>query len=320
MSMLFPSKIGLALGGGGARGLAHLGLLKVMEENGFAPDIIIGTSMGAIVGAAYCSRKGTVFDLIDKFRSMLDSEEFRAMDLPSYPAVKKGGKPSFLNRAAAALTKLDTYRKMANRPYLVESAKFETALARLLPDVDFKDLKPRFACTALEIGKNREVLLSSGRLIPAVAASAAIPGIFQPREINGVDLFDGGWVELVPVNSCRSLKAEKVIASDVRMTPSGSGAHSGFDFLNAANKVIPDLYCEAQMKSSDLIIRIQSRSEWYDFADLDDLIHAGEKAAVENLDKLRKIFRSQKGLFSIAGLLPPSPKPAKIQSTNRVPR
>ena len=132
MSMLFPSKIGLALGGGGARGLAHLGLLKVMEENGFAPDIIIGTSMGAIVGAAYCSRKGTVFDLIDKFRSMLDSEEFRAMDLPSYPAVKKGGKPSFLNRAAAALTKLDTYRKMANRPYLVESAKFETALARLL--------------------------------------------------------------------------------------------------------------------------------------------------------------------------------------------
>ena len=296
--MFFPSKIGLALGGGGARGLAHLGLLKILEEDGFAPDIVTGTSMGAIVGAAYCARTGNVASLIERFHAMLDSEEFRGMDLPSFPAVKPGHKPSILKKAAAALTKLDTYRKMSVKPYLVESAKLEKALTKIIPDVRIDELPVRFACTALDIQNKTEILLSTGRLIPAVAASAAIPGVFQPRNIDGVSLLDGGWVELIPVKSCRELKAAKVIASDVRIAEPDKEQHNGFDVLNAANKVIPELYCEDQMKSADLVVRTHTHSEWYDFADFDELVLAGELAARENLGRIRQIFRTQKGLYS----------------------
>jgi NTE family protein len=308
--MLFSSKIGLALGGGGARGLAHLGVLKVLEENGFAPDLVTGTSMGAIVGAAYCGRTGTVAELIGQCRAMIDSDEFHDLGLPIPAPLKPGAKPSFFNKAVSALGKLDVYRRMSSKPYLVESLKMEKTLTRIIPDIKIEDLPVRFACTAMDIGRKEEILLERGGLIRAVTASSAIPGIFQPPDIGGVRVFDGGWIELVPVETAIALKADRVIASDVRQIPVSKESPNGFETLNLANKVIPDLYCERQMKAANLVIHIPSRSEWYSFGDFDDLVREGEEAALKELPLIRRIFRSQKGLFSFIGSFHHKPKSA----------
>jgi NTE family protein len=319
--MLFQAKVGLALGGGGARGLAHLGVLKVLEENGFTPDLVTGTSMGAIVGAAYCGRKGSVDDLLKLFRSIMHSDEFHGLGLPiPPPQLKPGKKQSFFNKAAWALKRLKLYRRMSDKPYLVDAERMRKTLARIVPDVKIEDLPVRFACTAMEIGLKKKIMLDRGDLLRAVAASSAIPGIFQPIDIDGVKAFDGGWIELVPVEMALELKADRVIASDVRPTQISIETAHGFETLTAANRVIPDLYCERELRRADHVIRIPSRSEWYSFGDFDELVQAGREAAEKDLPRLRKIFKSRKSLFSFIDLSLPWPKPGIKKPAPRSPR
>ena len=173
-------KIGLALGGGAARGWAHIGVLKALAAAGIKPDVIAGTSIGAVVGGCYAA--GHLEALEGFARQLTRRRVFGYLDF------------NFTGTG------------------LISGQRLCERLDKHLGDRAIEDLDCRFTAVATEIGSGHEVWLSRGRLVDAVRASYALPGVFRPVKINGRWLFDGALVNPIPVTVCRALGASYVIA------------------------------------------------------------------------------------------------------------
>jgi NTE family protein len=176
-------KIGLALGGGSARGWAHIGVLRTLNEAGIYPDIVAGTSIGAVVGGCYVA--GELAALEQFARELTRRKVLGFLDF---------------NFAGSGL---------------INGQRLCNVLDARLKGVAIEDLAKRFVAVATEIGTGHEIWLSRGRLVDAMRASYALPGIFRPVAINGRWLFDGALVNPVPVSVCRALGARYVIAVNV---------------------------------------------------------------------------------------------------------
>lgn len=183
-------KIGLALGGGAARGCAHIGVLRALEENSIPVGCIAGTSIGAMVGAVYASGG------MDHLEELL-----LKMDL---------------------LQLLSYFDVVFPHSGLVDGRKVTELLRGILGDRSFDDLSVPFAAVATDLRDGSEVVLSSGDVIDAVRASIAVPGVFTPFVTDDALLVDGGLVDPVPVNVVRSLGAEFTIAVDLNRYVVGS--------------------------------------------------------------------------------------------------
>ncbi len=174
-------RIGIALGGGGARGWAHIGVLRTLTRAGFAPTIVAGSSIGAIVGGAYAAGK---LDELEKFALTLDRRAiWKLADLN----LGKGGG-------------------------LVVGAKLAQVLIDIIGEHAIPKLKMKFAAVATELLTGHEVWLDEGNLSTAMRASYALPGILVPVEIDGRPLIDGGITNPVPVSACRAMGAQFVVA------------------------------------------------------------------------------------------------------------
>jgi NTE family protein len=172
--------LGLALGGGAARGWAHIGVLRELEAHGIRPDIVVGTSVGAIAGGCYAA--GKLAELEKFCRTLTKSRVFTLMDL------------SFSGSG------------------LIGGGRLKNRLERELAGVEIESLSPKFAAVATEIGSGHEIWLTRGSLVEAMRASYALPGIFEPVQHGGRWLFDGALVNPIPVTVCRALGASYVIA------------------------------------------------------------------------------------------------------------
>ena len=173
-------RVALALGAGAARGWAQIGILRELIAHGFAPDIVVGTSMGAVVGGCYCAGR---LDQLEAFaRSLTKRRVFGYMDL----SISGTG--------------------------LMAGRRLKAALLRDLGATRIEDLPIRFAAVATQLESGHEIWLSRGSLVEALRASYALPGVFEPVEIDGRWLMDGALVNPVPVSVCRALGADIVIA------------------------------------------------------------------------------------------------------------
>jgi NTE family protein len=181
------NKIGIALGGGAARGWAHIGVLKALTEYGLMPSVIAGTSIGSVVGGCYAA--GKLEHLEDFVIRLTPRSILRYLDLD----ITGSG--------------------------LVAGTKLRRTLDQELDGIDIERLGQTFAAVATEIGSGREIWLTKGPLVSAIRASYALPGIFRPIQINGRWLMDGAFVNPVPVAVCRALGASFVIA--VNLHPGG---------------------------------------------------------------------------------------------------
>lgn len=192
MSGMSGFKIGLALGGGAARGWAHIGVLKALAKAGIKPDIIAGTSIGAVVGGCYSA-------------GHLDNLERWALELTPKRIF------GYLDFNLAG-TGLISGQRLCGR------------LEQHLGDRNIEDLGTRFTAVATEVGTGHEHWLSRGRLVDAVRASYALPGVFKPVKINGRWMFDGALVNPIPVSVCRALGARYVIAVNLNFDILGRGS------------------------------------------------------------------------------------------------
>lgn len=185
-------RIGLALGGGAARGWAHIGVLRALERAGIKPDIIAGTSIGAVVGGCYAA--GHLDNLERWARELTPKRIFGYLDL---------------NFAGTGL---------------ISGQRLCDRLEQHLGDRNIEDLGTRFTAVATEIGTGHEHWLSRGRLVDAVRASYALPGVFKPVKVHGRWLFDGALVNPIPVSVCRALGARYVIAVNLNFDILGRGS------------------------------------------------------------------------------------------------
>jgi NTE family protein len=183
--------IGLALGGGAARGFAHIGVLRVLQAHGIVPDVIVGTSIGAVVGGCYIQGQ------LDTFEEW--ARHLTARGVLSYLDISFGGSG------------------------FIGGGKLAARLEETLGDTMIEDLKQHFAVIATELGTGHEIWLTRGRLVDALRASYALPGIFNPIRIGGRWLVDGALVNPVPVSAARALGARLVIAVNLNSDLLGHG-------------------------------------------------------------------------------------------------
>jgi NTE family protein len=184
-------RIGLALGAGAARGWSHIGVILELASHGITPDVIAGTSIGAVVGGCFAANK---FDVLEAFaRGLTRKSVFGLMDF--------------------SLSGIG----------LLSGGRLKTRLDHELAGVVIENLTMPFAAVATEISTGHEIWLRRGDLIQAIRASYALPGIFEPIRVNGRWLFDGALVNPVPVTVCRALGAELVIAVNLIGDPAFRG-------------------------------------------------------------------------------------------------
>ena len=250
-----PVKVGLALGGGAARGFAHIGVIKALEAQGIVPDIIVGTSAGAVVGSLYSS--GLSGFELQKIALDIDESQIGDWSLPDHGVFKGEALQNFINRA------------VANRP--------------------LEKLPRSFAVVATDLKSGEAALFRSGNTGMAVRASSAVPGVFQPVNINGRDYVDGGLVSPIPVRAARGLGADFVIAVDISVNPRDARTASTFDVLLQTFAIMGQSIGRYEKAEADIVIRpVTAELPATDFAGRHRAVLEGEKAAAAAMADIKE--------------------------------
>jgi len=246
--------LGLALGGGAARGLAHLGVLQALESRGIRPDLVVGTSAGAVVGALYCA----------------------------------GMSPEEMMRLAARTRWRHLVDIRPTRYSVLDIAALEEKVADWLNHCTFDDLRIPFACTAVDLVTARQVILSQGDVARAVRASCAVPGIFAPVISGDQVLVDGGVYNNVPVSVCRQLGAKVVVAVDLHGTNQmGYRPQNMFEVIMVSWDIIHHTRSRDELSLADVVVEPQTQ-RWsvVSLDKLEEFVIAGRQAAERVMDQL----------------------------------
>ncbi|MFV2071173.1 MAG: patatin-like phospholipase family protein [Thermoanaerobaculales bacterium] len=272
----------LALGGGGARGFAHLGFLDVLDEARLPIRAIVGTSMGAVNGGMYLAY-GSAARAIEVWREALERGLIPAV-APIRRMVAADSSEHPLLQIARRIRNRVVISFAVNRSTVLDQKDMVKALEFLIPDVRFDDLSCPMMAVATDLQTGEEVRLRDGPLRPALAASGAIPGIIPAVEIGGRWLLDGAVVAEVPVAAAREL-GWPVVAVDASMdVPPISEADLVLDTMMRTQMMTARLLRRRQIRRATHVIRPRvghvSWAEWHHF---EDLLEEGRKAAREFL-------------------------------------
>lgn len=282
-------RLGLALGGGGARGIAHVGVLRVFEEESIPVDLIVGTSIGALVGAAYAIGQNTQ-EMEKRLEEFLNSPTFQESALKDIKEIQDGKKSSFTGRVHAFFRNRLLLAQSLFRLGMLGSEEFQAMIDFFVPDIQIQDTQIPYRAVATNLVSGQSVVMSEGPLRRAVMASCAVPGAVPPVEVNGMLLSDGGSINVVPTMVAREEGADFVVAVSVR-----GDIHSDDKFGSAADICfraadIMGFHFETYMlDKANLVIHPRVGSlHWTEFALARDLVREGERAAREKLHLLRK--------------------------------
>ena len=289
-------KVGLALGGGGARGLAHIGVLKVLERENIPIDLITGTSMGAIIGGVYALKKdiSAIEKIAEKYSKI---SEFN-IDF-SFSEKERKDKPFFLKKMSDFLKKGYILNLELRRKYIDEGEGIKKIIKDLVGDKAFTDTKIPFAVVAADLVKGEKVILNQGKLFDALLASSSIPGMFPPVILDKKILVDGGIVDVVPIQSAQSLGANFVIGVNV-----GQTIKKRVEFDNAveiffrSDSITSAELRKLQLSFADVVITPKiGRFHWSDFSKPEQCIREGEIAAQNIILELKKKLKKAKPIW-----------------------
>ncbi len=218
-----PPRLGLALGGGAARGFAHVGVIQVLEQHGIRPDLVVGTSAGSLVAALYASGKSAA----ELERAALTMEEAALTDW-TMPLFSRG-----MLRGEA----LARYVRQA-----IDGRRIE-------------DMALPLGILATDLGTGQGVLFRRGDAAQAVRASSAVPGVFTPVSITGRDYVDGGLVAPVPVSQARAMGAEVVLAVDISNAPEGNHPNGSLQVLLQTFAIMGQTINKYELAGADVLLR-----------------------------------------------------------------
>lgn len=283
--------IGLALGGGAARGLAHIGVLYELEANGIEIDLIVGSSAGALVGALYAIQPDAKF-VEEKSRSFLNSREFRMTKL-DFLRRREEQPPSFFYNIKSFIMQGILITSSVTRKGFVNPESFRVAIEHLVGNYTFKDLKIPFYAIAADIQSGEEVIMKEGKLVDALIASCSIPGIFPPFETDGKVLVDGSWVSPVPVTAARKSGANFVIGVDIsRDLDDTAELERGLNIMLRTSAITRQRLKEMELQNADVVIRPDvGNVHWANFSKLNQLIELGRDACRLKIEEIKKMTK-----------------------------
>ena len=251
--------LGLALGGGAARGFAHVGVIQVLEEAGIQPELVVGTSAGSLVAALYASGKNSA--QLRRVAETMEEAEITDWMMP------------ILNRGALRGEALARYvnAQVGNR--LIEQMKMPLGIV------------------ATDLHNGDPVLFRRGNTGAAVRASSAVPAVFQPVKIGSREYVDGGLVSPVPVRQAREMGANVVIAVDISTDPEGSPASDTFQILMQTFNIMGKSLNTVLLKDADIVVKPSLTGvKSADFTARRKSIEAGREAMLKALPKLKEVL------------------------------
>lgn len=293
-------KLALALGGGGARGLAHIGVLRIMEREKIDIDLIVGTSIGAVVGAMYVQHRSA--DVIQsKFLSFLDEFIEDKQWFKVLSDSHKETKHSLFTELSYYIQRRYLGFKTLTRTSLEDKDALYEPLKNVLIDNKIEDNQISFAAVSLDLIRGIPVVLNKGPIIDAVYASSAVEGVFPPLEYNGGLLADGGPVNITPVEVAINLGAERVIAVDV---PHGfrkmEKFNNGLEIMMRADSIGLNRLRQIELSLADVVITPNVGSiHWANFTKAKECIWRGERAAQDMVPQIKNMLAKKRWLAKI---------------------
>ena len=247
--------VALALGGGASKGFAHIGVLKVLQENRIPVDIVTGTSAGAVVGSLYAS----------------------------------GMSPDRLELEAEILQKTDVVDLTLSTSGFIKGDKLQDFINQKVRNRQIQQFPKKFAAVATEFGTGRMAAFNYGNAGQAVRASVSIPNVFQPTVINGKRYVDGGLVAPVPVTAARNMGANVVIAVDISARPAKLGSGGFLAYLDQSLNIMSASALQNELSKADVVItpQVQRLGAVGGFDEKAQAIQLGEQAARAALPQIR---------------------------------
>jgi len=248
-------RIGLALGGGAARGFAHIGVIQVLEEQGIRPDLVVGTSAGSLVAALYASGKSGVE--MGSLAQSMDESGLTDWSFPSRGLIRGEALARYVRAQTSGLT--------------------------------IEQMKLPLGIVATDLADGQPILFRRGDAGVAVRASSAVPAVFQPVKIGAREYVDGGLVSPVPVRFARQMGAELVIAVDISTPPEGNGTGDALRMLLQTFAIMGRSINRFELKDADVVMRpVLAGVSSADFTARVKAIQAGRDAALAMLPQLRQ--------------------------------
>lgn len=260
-----PVKIGLALGGGAARGFAHIGVIKALESQGIVPDIVVGTSAGSVVGALYAA--GNNGFALQKIALQMDEAAISDWSVPFFAKVSG----------------------------VLKGEAIQNYVNKTIHNVPIEKLKIPFGAVATDLNTGAPILFRRGNTGTAVRASSAVPGVFQSVLVGGRQYVDGGLVSPVPVRFAHEMGADFVIAVNISASPEAQAASSSVDVLLQTFAIMGQSINSYELKDADIVIRPElGAMKGNDFAARNTAILAGEQAAMAQMAIIKKKLKEKR--------------------------
>jgi NTE family protein len=301
--------IGLALGGGGARGLAHIGVLKVLVRENIPVHVIAGTSIGALVGAGFASGIHPK-DMEKGVESYLQSEKFQTSAIKAIENALDKGELSLGRRLQSFLKNRYFLVQAMFKPGLFPSEELQEIIEYFVPDIQIEETQVPFRAVATDLVQGTQIVFASGSLRQAVMASCAVTGAIAPVRDEDRLLWDGGVICLIPCSVARKEGADVMIA-----VPADRDICTEKEFTTAMSvyRRVNDIMCARlkgyELAEADVVIAPEVGDlHWSEFSQALTLVEEGEKATVEKLDLIRSAAPRSKRWFTLKDLFRPHPK------------
>lgn len=290
-------KVGLALGSGGARGLAHLGVIQALEEADVPIDYIAGTSMGAIVGAMY-AQNPDLPAITRRFISFLNSDKYETLGTKLLKT-NHDQPPSFLSHFVKVIAKQLVITIAQARQGVIKSERLEAAIEYLIADGDIRETRVPFCAVATDLNTGETVVFDKGNIREAVLYSSSIPGFIPPHGVDAWLLTDGAVTAPVPVKEVRQMGADLVIAVNVAIQLAKAlDEPNMLEILTRVDTLRGIALADQQMQLAEIQIRPEVKdAHWSEFERYEEFIQAGLAATRPRIPDIKQQLTRKLGFF-----------------------
>ena len=284
-------KIGLALGGGGARGACHIGVLKILEDNGIIPDVIAGTSAGSMIGAMYASEMNAHI-VEQKYMKHIQSENFKDLGFRYIANSEKDD--SIFSQIVKQIKNQYVLMVSSNRKSIIKNERLSKAANILFETEKFEDLKIPLLVTATDLVTGNPIIYKTGDLIDAVVQSSTIPGFVEPTYQNNRMLVDGGISLPTPVTPLIG-ECDFIISINITRGVSNQPEPNNiFEILNRSRDISIGQLNKYLLEKANFIIKPEHNNlHWSAFDKSDEFLKVGEKAASDSIESLLNALDSE---------------------------
>ncbi|MCM8777874.1 MAG: patatin-like phospholipase family protein [Candidatus Omnitrophica bacterium] len=285
----------LVLGGGGAKGFAHIGAIITIEQENLHPDIICGVSSGSIAGSFYA----LYYNKIKELHRIEETREFKILKKLKLNPVEMKQKQGFFINFLSTIKRNMMFIKILRDNALIHKEDVEPVFRELFGDIKFEDIPIKLIAVAFDLVSGKDVYIQSGPLWKGILASCSIPGIFPPFEYNDMVLIDGGITNRLPVKCAVLAGAENIIAIDISQPPSpGKNIESAVNLHLYIDELIAFRFDLYNKEMADIVLNPGLNDmKWHEFSKYNYALEKGKDMVKENLPVIKRVMKGKKYLY-----------------------